>query len=489
MRALSRWGIPERMSAAQVLALVGAAEPSGHVLVVLRQLRDRRLLAAEQATVLSLLGRMSSWLMALTDEAVVAVAGMTEPVEDDWTRDEIALALRMSTRSSPARIRQARERCGRLSRVGAALAAGVLLPGQADDAVDELLNATAETVDRVCDRLLADAGGMTRERFRRSLRRAVISSDPPAAALRHELAKAERGVWMRPLPDGMAEVITLMTAVEAVTFTTGLDAAAHQRIAAYKAAVAAATAQDPTAVFEGLSMGAARCEVMLAWAQQALAEPGLPRAQGRRVEIGLTMTMDTYRGLADDPVLLDGYGPITADQARELLPEAALRRLLTDPLSGELLDYGRTTYRPPQHLTDFVVARQRRCLIQGCPQPARLCDLDHRVPYGGGGGRTSGDNLDPLCERHHALKTSGAWQLVKDANGSLWLVTAAGVRYPLRREPVDPTHHGPPDPSHQQPWAVPDAALVEQAIAHANLWAKEDARRRTNADADLDPPF
>ncbi|HEY3259488.1 MAG TPA: DUF222 domain-containing protein, partial [Pseudonocardiaceae bacterium] len=60
-----------------------------------------------------------------------------------------------------------------------------------------------------------------------------------------------------------------------------------------------------------------------------------------------------------------GYGPIPADMTRELAADATWRRLLTDPTSGTLLDVGRTTYKPPTALADFVRARDVTCRFPG----------------------------------------------------------------------------------------------------------------------------
>src|SRR6266511_96609 len=62
-------------------------------------------------------------------------------------------------------------------------------------------------------------------------------------------------------------------------------------------------------------------------------------------------------GLTEHGAELAGYGPIPAQVARELAADGTWRRLLTDPVSGHLLDYGRTTYRPPAALADFIRAR------------------------------------------------------------------------------------------------------------------------------------
>jgi hypothetical protein len=58
------------------------------------------------------------------------------------------------------------------------------------------------------------------------------------------------------------------------------------------------------------------------------------------------------------------------------------------------------------------------------------CDLDHRTPFdhdAAAAGRpqvgpTVRENLDPLCRRHHRIKTVTAWASTRDADGgpSAW---------------------------------------------------------------------
>jgi hypothetical protein len=68
--------------------------------------------------------------------------------------------------------------------------------------------------------------------------------------------------------------------------------------------------------------------------------PGKPLVQ-------VLMPFSTLIGADDQPCEVVGHGPIPADLAREVAADATLRRLVYDPLSGTVLDYGRTTYRPP----------------------------------------------------------------------------------------------------------------------------------------------
>jgi len=52
------------------------------------------------------------------------------------------------------------------------------------------------------------------------------------------------------------------------------------------------------------------------------------------------------------------------------------RRLVIDPIFGQVIDYGTTRYRPPTHLAELVIARDGTCLFPPCNRPARSCDLD-----------------------------------------------------------------------------------------------------------------
>ena len=65
--------------------------------------------------------------------------------------------------------------------------------------------------------------------------------------------------------------------------------------------------------------------------------------------------------------------------AREIAADGVWRRLVTDPLSGTLLDYGRTTYHPPAGLADFVSARDVYCRAPGCRRRAVDAELDHVI--------------------------------------------------------------------------------------------------------------
>ncbi|MFE0252440.1 HNH endonuclease signature motif containing protein [Streptomyces sp. NPDC059010] len=137
----------------------------------------------------------------------------------------------------------------------------------------------------------------------------------------------------------------------------------------------------------------------------------------------MTLPFDILVGDEDGPAELKGYGPIAASQARALAfaPGTVWRRLLTAPETGLLIKTDPTTYRPTAETERHVIARDQHCAFPSCRMPAHRCDLDHVRPFDHRhperGGQTVPDNLQPLCRRHHRLKTHHpGWRVTRDAH-------------------------------------------------------------------------
>lgn len=163
-----------------------------------------------------------------------------------------------------------------------------------------------------------------------------------------------------------------------------------------------------------------------------------------QVRIDVTVALSTLMGLDEHPADLTGFGPLSAAQARALAAGGTWRRLVTDPLTGAVLDVGRTRYRPPQPLATHILARDRTCAGPGCSVPAHHCHLDHTTEYHGPPangsltrGTTSADNLGPLSDRCHRLKTDGGYTLTQISPGIFEWHTPTGLAYR-----VTPGHHG-----------------------------------------------
>jgi hypothetical protein len=81
----------------------------------------------------------------------------------------------------------------------------------------------------------------------------------------------------------------------------------------------------------------------------------------------------------DQPTELVGRGPIPADLAGEIAAQGVWRRLLTQPLSGTPLDYGRTTTHPPAGLADHVRVHDQYCRVPRCRRTAADAEVDHHA--------------------------------------------------------------------------------------------------------------
>ncbi|WP_299169241.1 HNH endonuclease signature motif containing protein [uncultured Arthrobacter sp.] len=137
--------------------------------------------------------------------------------------------------------------------------------------------------------------------------------------------------------------------------------------------------------------------------------------------------------------LLEGYGPIDPETARNLAAHApSFTRILVHPETGAVLSVGRDRYRPPKHLQDWVRITNPTCIHPGCNRSSWSCEIDHVTPWAHGG-KTALDNLKPRCKLHHMLKTEGIWPVGHDDDEGTPNVTSPGEQtYTTLPEPPPP---------------------------------------------------
>ncbi|KAA1376351.1 HNH endonuclease signature motif containing protein [Aeromicrobium fastidiosum] len=80
-------------------------------------------------------------------------------------------------------------------------------------------------------------------------------------------------------------------------------------------------------------------------------------------------------------------------------------RIVVDPVSDDVLAHEYVGRFAPDVLNIALRFLYGTCQGPGCVVPAERCDIDHRVPWPHG--PTRGDNLGPLCRRHHTYKGHG----------------------------------------------------------------------------------
>jgi len=384
------------------------------------------------------LERQSRWLAGLQQRALAAVAGPrpSEPEADDWACNEVAAALLLAPGTAQARVEVARALAGPLAATAAALERGELTVLHAAVLAEETARLAPALATAVQTAVLGAAGRQPPGRFRRTVIRAVAAADPVGVEVAHAVAVADRGVRIYPEPNGMAVLEARLAAEGAEAVFTALTALAERACAGPAGAEPGRPGAGPAGA-EVPGIDVRRADALVELARTALDDPRLPTSHRRRPHVAVTVDLPTLLGLAEHPGELAGYGPIPAAAARALAADGAWRRLVTDPLSGALLDYGRRTYTPPADLAAFVIARDGTCRFPGCGMPAVRCDLDHAVPWEDGGG-TDRDNIGPLCRRHHRLKTHTGWRLRRNADDSVTWTSPAGAIYTLPPPRIPP---------------------------------------------------
>ncbi len=416
----------------EVLALLVDVEPSPWVMSMLCSIDRSRLSDTEAVAFLQVHQRLMGWLAAIGLDAVLPAAS-AEPLVEEFTvlvpdsdeertiriadvrREELACALRLPASVAQARIDTARLLSGPLAATGEALAVGDVterhvavvveaagrLPGRwmRDNTERAAFTAACAELQR---RVLPTACRGTVAQTRAQARRVLLAIDAAGEARRRREARCTRDVYVADELDGISTLIARLSTETAHAILTQINMTATD---------------DGLEVPAAATAGERRAEAL---ASLVLSTDGGAAQLGAHVD--LVIDLPTLLGLqhaagndaAGASAELRGAGPIHADVVRDLLadPEVAvtIRRLVTDPLTGHLLDHGRRTYQVPDRLREFIVARDRTCRFPGCARRADRCQIDHADPWHDGG-QTSPANLGALCVRHHQLKTHASWQI------------------------------------------------------------------------------
>ena len=412
--------IPREILDIEVAELL-KAKPGYITLGELIEINPRTLSSSGRIDYLSALDRQESWMCVLKQEALVAIAGEYADEDggifgcvDDEEREDVATALRLSPTSAQSRIDVARVLVGHLPNTISALSTGEISVAHATVIARETATAirnglSEESIFRVEQTALAHAEFHTPGQVASKVKTTIAKLAPGEFEEIVDRARDSRRVSCYPEADGMATVIAILPAEDAQAVMKSIEAFILKRNS------------EDAPEWSILSADMKRADALTYIASQAMSSLADEVQPHRRpITISVAIDLPTLMGLAENPGQLAGYGAIPASVARRLAADGNWQRFVSDPTTGNLLDFGREKYTPPQELIDYLLARDRICRFPGCRRTGQSSDIDHAHSWETGG-ETNPANLGLLCRRHHRMKTHGGWSLESNPDGScLW---------------------------------------------------------------------
>jgi hypothetical protein len=313
-----------------------------------------------------------------------------------WAAAELALKLSVSESSAQRQLDLAEVLVNRLPNTLASMEDGIIDSYKASKVADATAFLSVEDAIAVDAQLTSRLPGKNPEGVRRVAGRVVASVDPEGYLRRCSARRSQRELRLQHRGEGMSAFVAELPAEVAAAIYARIDAVARKR----------KTAGD------GKTLDQLRADVFV------------------------HIDAATLMALNEDPAWLAGHGAIPAQVARDIANRSGSvwRRIVTDPVDGQIISVGRRRDRPPAALDDLIRIRDRECRHPGCHRPAQACELDHSTPWAAGG-PTSARTLVGLCGKHHHLKEQPGWSYRIDDDGSLTIMTPSGAAH-RSRQPV-----------------------------------------------------
>lgn len=501
-RALSPPRVEELSRALQSRAALSDSDGSAVIEVVRDLLRTlpAALIEGEAVTRISLLEDVKSAVVAAQARETVAFAelrrereaseGVPASQQGKGLGSEIALARREAPNAGSRFLAMARTLTEDMPHAMAALTAGKLSEFATTMLVKEVI-ALPRPARTTVDTHLAERYGTLGVRALSGQARALANqADPHAPMLRHELARSERCVTIRPAPDAMAYLTAYIPVTQAFACKKALiDAATTSRVQPDPT-----IASDPGAVTELRSSAQTQADILV----ERLT--GQSRPDAIPVQLHVVMSDSTVFGVSREqlqregeggrdslPVVDEdgrtadpthaaawspGIGPLPAIMARDLLSpihdgpgsgeRVFLRRVLVDPITGDINAIDSRARAFTGTLRRALVLRDDRCRTPWCGAP--IIHLDHTHPYAHGGA-TNASNGTGLCARCNYTKENVGWRHERVPNtGELAVTTPTGHRYTAEAPPLLPRLSVQPSLTKQRSGDPPVGGCGEEVI-------------------------
>lgn len=267
----------------------------------------------------------------------------------------------------------------------------------------------------------------------------VCLLDPESLVARRRRARADRCVTGRPAPDVMMRLSALLPVAEGVSVVATLTREADRLRAT----------GDPR------SRGQIMADTLVARVTGAIGPHAGPDAHtaddpvdgpsdGPVVPVAVNLVISDAGLLAgaDDAAYVEGYGPVPAELARELVAanldagsRVWLRRLYARPRTGELVAVDSRSRLFRVGLRGLLRLRDQTCRTPWCDAPVR--QGDHAESHGEGGATSQG-NGQGLCQGCNLAKQAHGWR-ARPRPGPRHTVqtqTPSGHRYDSTAPPI-----------------------------------------------------
>jgi hypothetical protein len=351
-----------------------------------------------------------------------AAAGVPLAKRGRGLSTEIGLARRDSPKKGSQHLGFAKALVHEMPHTLALLTAGLLSEWRATLIVRESACLTVEDRRQLDKELCGDPNalqGFGDARITAEAQKIAYRLDPRAVVDHAAKAPEDRYVSVRPAPDAMAYVTACVPMAQGVAVYATLDKAAKVN-------------------GDNRSRG------------QVMADTFVERLTGRPAEEPVPLTVnvvisdDALIAGSTDPASVEGYGPIPAESARNLITDAldkdgqiALRRLYANPTSGALVAMESTSRTFPKALAQFIRFRDATCRTPYCNAPIR--HIDHARPHRRVG-HTAAVNGQGLCEHCNYGKEQPGWtvRVIPDESGrhATEYTTPTGAVYRSTAPPI-----------------------------------------------------
>lgn len=292
--------------------------------------------------------------------------------------------------------------------------------------------------DEALAELVMDTSPAAFRRRAQTLARRLAPEPWPA---QHARARATRHVVLEPGEDGMSTFHAKAPTIEARAAMRRLTATAKRM-----------TREER----RGRTLDQVRADLFVAW----LRGEGTPTAV--KTKVFVTVPLDKLGEKAQASVRRDiapetgidlsreaqllGDGPIdhlTGIQA--LLDAGAFTRVITDPVTGVVLDMDRRARTVTRAQREWLALVHGECTRDGCHRLAVDAEIDHWIGFHSDQrGPTNLANLHPLCASDHRLKDRTSIRYRRRSDSTVQLRFPTSYETQRERDPVPPPPVDPP---------------------------------------------